>query len=188
VRINGRLSNFFDIDIGLRQGCLLSPLLFDIFIDGLVEEIRRTGKGVQYGEVLVGILLFADDIVLVAESREDLEVLMEVVWKYSQKWRFLFNFDKSAVVIFEGKTRGRIQYGDCKEVCVCGRHWKFGEGFIMEVEVYKYLGVEFDRGCTFSVFKSRILDRARKNRVILGSAGSKKGRLSVKANINLWEG
>jgi len=66
-----------------------------------VEEVKRSGRGVKYGEVLIASLLFADDIVLVADSREDLEFLMNVVWEYSKKWRFLFNLDKSAVITFE---------------------------------------------------------------------------------------
>ena len=91
VMINGWVSDFFDISLGVKQGCLLSPLLFDIFIDGLVDEIKRSSKGVKYGDTMIGILLFADDVVLIAESREDLEVLMKVVWEYSQKWKFLFS-------------------------------------------------------------------------------------------------
>ena len=62
-------------------------LLFDIFIDGLVKEIKREGKGVKYGKELISVLLFAD-IVLLAETREDLEALMSIVWKYSKKWNF----------------------------------------------------------------------------------------------------
>jgi len=102
---------------------------------------------------------------------------MKVVWDYSQKWRFSFNLDKSAIVVFDGKAKNRSKNSNCN------RHWKFGEGFIEEVEVYKYLGIEFDRKFTFSDFKGRILDRARKNRGILGSLSSSKGSLSVRANI-----
>ena len=71
----------------------------------------------------------------------------------------LFNLDKSAVVIFESKTEP-IRYGECKGVCECGRHLKFGEGFIVE-ETEKYLGIEFGRECTLSAFKARILDSER---------------------------
>ena len=187
VQVNDKLSDFFDILVGLKQGCLLSPLLFNIFIDGLIEEIKRVGKGVKCGGITIGCLLFADDIALVAESRADLEVLMEVVWEYSRKWMFHFNLDKSAVVIFERKKK-LLPSGDCKESCSCGRHWKFGDGFILEIESYRYLGIEFDKSCTFEEFKLRISDRARRTRALLGAWGSRKGTLSVKANISIWEG
>ena len=59
---------------------------------------------------------------------------------------------------------------------------------VKELTVYKYLGIEFNKNCTFEEFKSRVLDKARKNRGVLGSFGSTKGSLSVAANITLWEG
>jgi hypothetical protein len=184
VKVNSRLTEFFDIFIGLRQGCKLSPLLFDIFIDGLVDEVKRTGKGVRYGDVIIGILVFADDIALLAENRLDLELLIEVVCEYSRKWRFQFGLDKSAVVIFEdNRTLQLFVYKDCKIVCTCGRHWRLGEGFIKEVEVYKYLGIEFNKRCTFSDLKARLADKARKNRAYIGAMTRAKGGLSVKANI-----
>ena len=101
VLVETNNTDFFTIEVGVRQGCILSPILFLLFINGLVEEIKKSGKGVLYGKVKIAILLFADDIVLIAENREDLEILMEITNEYSKKWRFDFNYDKSAVVIFE---------------------------------------------------------------------------------------
>ena len=54
--------------------------------------------------------------------------------------------------------------------------------------MYKYLGIEFNKNCTFEEFKSRVLDKARKNRGVLGVFWFYKGSLSVAANITLWEG
>ena len=45
VLVNGERTEFFQILLGLRQGCILSPLLFDLFINDLVEEIRKSGLG-----------------------------------------------------------------------------------------------------------------------------------------------
>ena len=49
VMLGNEWTEFFEILIGLRQGCLLSPMLFDIFINGLAEELIKLGLGVQYG-------------------------------------------------------------------------------------------------------------------------------------------
>src|SRR5580698_6537064 len=59
-------------------------------------------------------------------------------------------------------------------------------GFIREVEFYKYLGIEFNKRCTFSELKVRLADKARRNQAVLSS--KIKGKLSVKANVTLWEG
>ena len=93
------------MDVGLRQGCILSPVLFSIFIDELAEEVKRVG-GARYGEVIVSLLLFADDIVLMAENAKMLQRMLDVVYNYSKKFRFRFNKDKSNVMVF-GKRKNQ---------------------------------------------------------------------------------
>src|SRR2546421_9185149 len=69
VRLGEEKTDWFSLEVGLRQGCVLSPILFSVFIDGLAEEVKKVG-GAKYGKILLSLLLFADDIVLVAESEE----------------------------------------------------------------------------------------------------------------------
>ena len=184
VLVNEERTEFFQILLGLRQGCILSPLLFDLFINDLVEEIRRSGLGVQVGNDKIGILLFADDIVLTAESEEDLQILMDITYQYSRKWRFTFNLNKSAVVIFQHRNARKAECKD--EEKESSTHWRLGDARVAEVDMYKYLGMEFDKGLTFLEFKRRMADKARKNRALAMNMGLKRARLSVKAGINLW--
>ena len=72
VRLGEEKTDWFGLEVGLRQGCILSPILFSIFIDGLAEEVKKVG-GAKYGEIIVSLLLFADDVVLVAEDRKMLK-------------------------------------------------------------------------------------------------------------------
>jgi hypothetical protein len=47
---------------------------------------------------------------------------MDVVWKYSRRWRFKIGLEKSAVLIFENKGESRkFEYGGCQKECKCGR-------------------------------------------------------------------
>ena len=154
VVIDEQWTDFFEIELGLRQGCLLSPILFALFINDLVDEIQKLNLGIQCGLKKISLLLFADDIVVIAESRKDLEKMLAVIYEYSLKWRFKFNYDKCAMVIFGNKEFPNVQYGKCDSNSNCGFHVQFGPNLIKEVGIYKYLGVELDKN-----YPSRILKR-----------------------------
>ena len=76
VIVNDKLSDWFDIGIGLRQGCVLSPLLFLIFINDLVRELNDSNLGVAIGNGKLSNLTFADDIALMANNSRDLQKLL----------------------------------------------------------------------------------------------------------------
>ena len=64
VNINDSLSDWFDVDMGVKQGCVLSPVLFSTFIDDLVVDINKTGKGVLLDSDIIASLLYADDVAI----------------------------------------------------------------------------------------------------------------------------
>ena len=142
ILVNGRPTRWFDIQQGVRQGGTESPFLFKLYIDGLVAELKKLNLGVllKDGSVvsedhLLSVLLFADDIVLVAESRSDLQKLIDVVAAYSHKWRFKENLGKCGVMsVLANKPAHN------KTVEVESALKLFG-GDIADVSEYKYLGV-----------------------------------------------
>ena len=125
VLLGDNRTEFFEIEVGLRQGCILSPLLFNIFINDLKDVVTKLGKGVRFGNSRISMLFFADDIVLLAESREDLEAMLQVVFEYSLKWRLKFNYDKCNVIRFDNQQNKVINYGKCDKKCTCGHHFSF---------------------------------------------------------------
>ena len=77
VRVGNSVSDWFSVNVGLRQGCVMSPWLFNIFMDGVVREVdaRMLGRGLRLknadgSEWSLNQLLFADDTALVADSEE----------------------------------------------------------------------------------------------------------------------
>jgi len=76
-------TEWFDLSTGVRQGCVMSSILFSLFINGLAREINKKGKGVDIGGRRVRLLMYADDIVLLAESAKDLQKMLDVVIAYS---------------------------------------------------------------------------------------------------------
>ena len=159
-----------------------------IFIDGLADEIIKRGLGIKCGNRLICLLLFADDIVLLAQSKEDLEIMLKIAYDYSLRWRFKFNLEKCAVVIFDNNSEPMpLVYGSCVSECICGQHYRFGTQWIKEALSYKYLGVELDKCLSFKDFKARMLGKARWNMLRIWYLGIRTGFLSTKASLNLWE-
>ena len=81
VKVNGQVSEDFEVNIGLRQGCVLSPLLFSLYINGVVKRLKEEKCGEECGGETVPGLLFADDTCLVASDacgiKKSLDVLVE---------------------------------------------------------------------------------------------------------------
>ena len=73
------LTDWFPVNLGVKQGCILSPLLFSMYINDLTVGIKALGKGVCINNESVSILLYADDIVLIAECEKDLQDMLNFV-------------------------------------------------------------------------------------------------------------
>ena len=78
VRLNGFKTDWFTVTCGLKQGCNISTILFNFYINDVVEKIKATGKGIDIGEEKVSVLLYADDLVLLAPSH--LLVIYKLCW------------------------------------------------------------------------------------------------------------
>ena len=96
VRINGKLTNWFDCKSGVRQGCNLSPTLFSIFhkINDLVAEINILNAGVNFEKEQISMLLYADDIVFISSSEAEMQHMLDTLHQWCKKWRVLINSTK----------------------------------------------------------------------------------------------
>jgi exonuclease III len=112
ILVDGKPSRWFKILQGVRQGDSASPCLFKIFTNDLAAELKRMNLGVPIGMSPDGLqppdrlqsLLFADDIVLMAENLEDLQKMIDSLARYSRKWRFQENLGKCGIMkILAGK-------------------------------------------------------------------------------------
>jgi len=79
VKVNSFYTEWFCVSGGLRQGCILSPLLFNLYLDDLVKYIKAFNVGIDIGDGKICILLCADDIVLLASSETELQVLLNAL-------------------------------------------------------------------------------------------------------------
>ena len=91
VRWNGSLSEAFSIMNGVKQGAVLSAILFCIYIDDLIKELRRNRDGCWMKNVFVGITVYADDIVLLSPSIDGLQNMINTCSRYAKTHNLTFS-------------------------------------------------------------------------------------------------
>ena len=104
VKWNGKFSNMFEVTKGTRQGSVLSPKLFNIFIDDLLRELYTMSDNVCIGDYSFNVFAYADDITVVCTSVPGLQRLIDTCTNYAISWRFKFGFEKTKCMVISGKS------------------------------------------------------------------------------------
>ena len=99
VKVNGTYGTKFEVSKGTRQGSIISPCLFNIFIDDLLQDLNSSAYGLKVNSELFNNSAYADDINLFAASVSDLQSLIDICYAYSQRWRFEFGLPKSKCLV-----------------------------------------------------------------------------------------
>ena len=102
-------SSLFPIVNGTRQGSILSPALFALYVDELLVELRRLGIGCKVANVFMGAVGFCDDILLLAPTRDGMQVMLDTCQRFANKFNLMFSTDPNPE---KSKT---------KCIFVCGR-------------------------------------------------------------------
>lgn len=84
------ISRKFSLKQGIRQGAILSPLLYSVFVDELLDQLCNSGLGVSLNGVFCGSPMYADDLALIAESQTDLQAMLNLVGSYASTNAFFF--------------------------------------------------------------------------------------------------
>ena len=179
VLVDGEQSQWFDSMVGVRQGCVLSPILYSVFINGFAKFIKASGTGgVTIGSDTLSLLLFADDIVMFAESAEKLQNMWQLLEEYCKKWRFEVNVDKSKVMVCGTKSALNTE-----EDFV----WKFCGKQVERVREYKYVGVIVNDVGDWTAQIDRVINKARKSTATLTNTVFRHFGISVRAKMQVWQ-
>jgi hypothetical protein len=102
---NGALSDAFQATNGVKQGGVLSPVLFCVYIDNLLVELSNSGIGCFIGSSYVGALAYADDIVLLSPTPSGMRRLLSLCDKFAEENDIIFNASKSKCLVVNSIKR-----------------------------------------------------------------------------------
>jgi len=98
VRAGGNLSDWFETTVGVLQGCALSPLLFNVFLEAIMgRALAEREEGAIIGGNLISNLRFADDIGALAESNQGLQDNMNSISLEAERLGMKMNLEKTEV-------------------------------------------------------------------------------------------
>ena len=90
---------------GFGKGDSISPTIFAFFTNVLAEGLKGLHKGIKLNNLEISCLLNADDIMLMSETEEDMQTMLDFVHEWCRKWRLRINYAKSNVVHFRNKGK-----------------------------------------------------------------------------------
>ena len=94
------VSHNFRVCNRVKQGGVLSPLLFNIYVDVLREHLAESGQGCHVSKMFRGCLAYADGVVLLSPTVDALENMLKICVKYSVDFRIKLNTSKSKLLVF----------------------------------------------------------------------------------------
>ena len=100
VRWDNQFSEWFHVSAGVRQGGVLSPDFYGIYVDELVSILKASGVGCYFVDKFAAIIMYADDMVLLAPSLKGLQSLLIITEKYCLDWDVKLNPKKTKNMCF----------------------------------------------------------------------------------------
>ena len=145
---DGQQSDYFVCNNGLRQGENLSPFLFSLYLNDLedfmnmnnvhgLDSISADMENDFNLYIKLFILLYADDTILFSESKEDLQLQLDIIHEYCSMWKLKVNINKTKAMIFSrGRSNDDIVF-------------RYNNEVIDIVKKFNYLGIVFSKGGSF---------------------------------------
>ena len=130
IRWGSIMSESFNVSNGVRQGGILSPYLFNIYMDDLSYKLKKIYAGCKIANLIINHLFYADDLVLMCPSHRGLQDLLKICEKYASEHDIIFDTKKSVVLVRRSKL---LKNALIQPFILCGEK-------LIEVNEVKYLG------------------------------------------------
>ena len=174
VRWNDQLSFTFPVQRGMRQGSVLSPKLFNIFLDELLHQLKDVPHGVRVFDVLYNSVVFADDVTVFSSTVVGLQELIDACFRYAQKYRFKFGVRKSKCLVMG------------KPLLITKPTWKLGDARLTTETELEVLGITFSEKLTYQAHVNKRATACRRRIFGLTSIGMSYPGLAAEVKAYLW--
>ena len=134
VKWGDAFSDKFPTSCGVRQGSLLSPYLFNVYMDELSEKLQQIKVGCYLNAMILNHIFYADDIVLFAPSVNGLQQLVNICTKFMSERFLSLNVNKTKCMVF---SKTRIMTNQLSPIVI-------NEANVEFVTKIKYLGYHFE--------------------------------------------
>ena len=148
VYSNKKLGSLFNITIGTRQGCNLSPSLFNLFINDMPSILSKGNcDPVNLGRIKINTLMYADDTLLLSKSEKGLNRALSIIEIYCRKWQLQININKTKIMIFN-----KVKVNDIS--------FQINGHPLEIVNKYTYLGIQISSSGSFTSAVKELASKA----------------------------
>lgn len=152
VKACSTYSDYFQYAIGLRQGEVISPVLFSLFVEDLELYLQNdVTSGIHINDIVLILLLFADDMAILAKTPEELQHHLNLLKTYCDTWGLKVNNSKTKIVVF--RKRGGLLPNEV---------WSYNGHNIEVVNDFNYLGTVFNYTGNFALNQEHLHGKALK--------------------------
>ncbi len=139
VQLGNEKSKAFKSTVGVKQGGVLSPRLFSIYMDELILKISQARLGIRVGRLSLDIIGYADDVLIISNIKKNIQTMLNIVDDYSNEHEIKVNGDKTVLIVF---NKWLIRNKNELEKDVDNSDLKLQGIVLVETHYLKYLGVE----------------------------------------------
>ena len=134
VRVESSMSEEIAIRKGVRQGCILSPLLFNLYSENIFEEaLRNTSAGIKINGKTINNIRYADDTVIIASSLPELQHLIDTIVDYRERYGLYMNISKTKLMVFSKMQTQAVL--------------RIHNNIVEQASCFKYLGALVSSNC-----------------------------------------
>ena len=153
IKYSNHRTAFFPYKKGVRQGCILSPLLFNFYLNELPKIFQNTSSDpfVLPDGTTVSSLIYADDLVILSKSKNGLQNCLNKLHEWSKKWLMEINMKKTKIMIFQ-------KYNSKKNLK--NINFTLGNSSVDITNEYTYLGIKLTPNAKFSITHQQLSEKA----------------------------